>query len=191
MVIGTFAYCGSGQDTLADGFCKYKKFKKISLGDVIRNIADARNLPHERIILQSIREECDAKYGRNYIPEIIVDQVKRLRDYNIILTGIRTMEEFEIFKIELNMFLMFVYADENIRLNRMLKRAEQKDEKSFELLKLRMDKELILFDYGTLKRNADYIYNFNMQLSDYVLNESRIICSLYREIKLKMEGKKS
>ncbi len=190
MVIGTFAYCGSGQDTLADGFCKYKGFRKISLGDVIRNIADARNLPHERIILQSIREECDAKYGRNYVPEIIIEQVKNMCNDNIILTGIRTIEEFKIFKKQLNFFLLFVYADENIRLHRMLKRAEQKDEKSFSLLKKRMDKECALFDYEELKQYSDYTYNFNMQLSDYVLNENKIIFSLYREIRAKMEGKK-
>ena len=57
MIIGTFAYCGSGQDTLADGFCKYKGFIKYSLGDVIRQIANERNLPQKR----------DGLYSQNYI----------------------------------------------------------------------------------------------------------------------------
>ena len=36
MILGTFAYCGSGQDTLADSFCELLGFKKYSMGDCIK-----------------------------------------------------------------------------------------------------------------------------------------------------------
>lgn len=137
MIIGTFAYCGSGQDTLADGFCKYKGFIKYSLGDVIRQIANERNLPQKRDVLQTIRLECDAVHGKNYIPRIILSQIKARSNGNIILTGIRTIQEYEVFKRQLNMILLFVYAEEGVRYSRMLNRAEQKDESTLESLKER------------------------------------------------------
>lgn len=182
MVIGTFAYCGSGQDTLADGFCKYKGFIKYSLGDVIRNIAKERNLPQTREILQSIRKECDEKYGRKFIPETVIGQISREKAEQIIITGIRTVEEYEIFKERLGMKLIFVYANQSIRLQRMLNRGAEKDGKSISELVYRMEVENSLFDYEKLEKKADYIFNFEMVLENYLQSEEKIIHSLYNEL---------
>lgn len=182
MVIGTFAYCGSGQDTLADGFCRYKGFQKFSLGDVIRDIARERNLPYKREILQKIREECDQIYGREFIPEKVMRKIKATQGDKIVITGIRTMEEYLYFKSRLNMILVFVYADTKLRFRRMLKRADEKDETSFSELKKRMDKENQLFDYKELIYCADIKYSFNMGLDEYLSNEKYIIDSLLSQI---------
>jgi len=91
MVLGTFAYCGSGQDTLADGFCKFKGFKKYCLGDVIREIADRRNLSYERENLQMIRKECDKLYGREYVPLKLFEKIQFHEEENIIITTIHNL----------------------------------------------------------------------------------------------------
>lgn len=182
MVIGTFAYCGSGQDTLADGFCRYKGFQKFSMGDIIRNIAKERGLPPKRENLQKIREECDAVYGRDFTPKQIVSQICLTENQNIIITGIRTMEEYLYFKSQLNMILVFVFADEKIRFLRMLKRAEEKDEANLLELKKRMDREEELFDYEQLRQRADITFVFNMNLSQYLDEEQTIVDSLFRSI---------
>ena len=178
MVIGTFAYCGSGQDTLADGFCRYKGFQKFSLGDIIRNIAKERGLPPKRENLQKIREECDAVYGRDFTSKQIVNQISLTENQNIIITGIRTMEEYLHLKSQLIMILIFVFSDEKIRFQRMLKRAEEKDEANLLELKKRMDKEEELFDYEQLKQCADITFVFNMYLSLYMKKEKEIVESL-------------
>lgn len=182
MIIGTFAYCGSGQDTLADGFCKYKGFIKYSLGDVIRQIANERNLPQKRDVLQTIRLECDAVHGKDYIPRIILSQIKARSNDNIILTGIRTIQEYEIFKRQLNMILLFVYAEEGVRYSRMLNRAEQKDESTLESLKERMRTEELMFDYKLLIKHTDIRFNFNCTLNNYLENEHEIVDRLYLKI---------
>lgn len=186
MVIGTFAYCGSGQDTLADGFCRYKGFQKFSLGDVIRDIAIERNLPLKRENLQQIREECDQLYGREYVPKQAMEKIRFAVDKgcDIIITGIRTIEEYQFFKKHLNMFLLFVYADKEIRFQRMINRACEKDEKNLIDLEKRMNKEAKLFDYIELEKLARLSYNFNAKLEEYLKEEEKTIDLLFFEIKM-------
>lgn len=182
MVLGTFAYCGSGQDTLADGFCKFKSFKKYCLGDIIREIADRKNLSHERVNLQIIRKECDKLYGREYVPLKLLEKIQLHEEENIIITGIRTIQEYHLFKEKLNLVLLFVYADEEIRFNRMLRRSDVKDENSLDLLQLRMNTENKLFDYERLERYADVRYDFNISLEEYIHSEKNIIFQIYNDI---------
>lgn len=183
MVIGTFAYCGSGQDTLADGFCKYKGYVKYSLGDVLRDIARKRNLPLKRDVLQSIRKECDQKYGRTFIPNIIIKKIFQNKDDKVIITGIRTIEEYELFQQALGMILIFVSADEQIRYQRMLKRAEEKDSATIDELNRQMEREAHLFDYELLEEHKDYEYRFDMLLDDYLKNENRIVSSILDDVR--------
>lgn len=178
MVIGTSAYCGSGQDTLAEGFCIHRGFQKFSLGDIIRDIARERKLPCKRENLQKIREECDRTYGREFVAEQTMRKIKCEFREDIVITGIRTIEEYLFFKNRLNMVLIFVYADKKIRFQRMIKRADEKDETNVLELQKRMAKEIELFDYKELERYADIRYVFNMDLEDYLNEEKQVIDSL-------------
>ena len=140
MIIGTSAYCGSGQDTLADGFCRFG-YIKYSLGDFLRGIAKKKNIAPTRVNLQMIREQCDKRYGREYISKQMLNEIKRCNNENIVITGFRTKEEYIIFKNELDMKLIFVYANKDIRYSRMIKRAEIKDELLITELEKRMKKD--------------------------------------------------
>lgn len=184
MVLGTFAYCGSGQDTLADGFCKYLGFTKYCMGDIIREFASARKLPLQRKILQNIRVEINSKYGRNFVPESIVERINKAEKptNNVIITGIRTIEECSILRGELGMKLIFVYADENIRYLRMLKRKDEKDEENLSELKKRMERENEMFDYVQLQEQALYKFDFNMPLDVYKIIEKNIVQKIYVEM---------
>lgn len=183
MVIGTFAYCGSGQDTLADGFCKYRGYVKYSLGDVIREIARERNLPLKRDVLQSIRKECDQKHGRTFVPTLILKRILQKNDDKVIITGIRTIEEYELFKQTLGMILIFVSADEQIRYQRMLKRAEEKDSATIDELNRQMEREIHMFDYELLEKHKDYEFRFDMLLDDYLKNEKAVVSTVLDDVR--------
>lgn len=187
MIIGTFAYCGSGQDTLADSICAHKNYMKYSLGDVFRNIARSRGLSQSREVLQSIRIEYDQKYGRSYVPRHIVEMVNGVNQNcknvnDIIITGIRTVEEYDIFNRELGMHLLFVYANKDVRYSRMLRRADEKDATSIESLKHSMSMEERLFDYKELEILADYRFDFSMRLEAFKKSEEAIVDSIIRHM---------
>lgn len=182
MVIGTFAYCGSGQDTLADSFCRYRGYKKYSMGDVFRNIAIKHNMPQTREVLQLIRIEYDKKYGRSFAPEQILKIIQKDSYDHIIITGIRTMEEYRIFKDKLNLVLIFVYADSQTRFIRMLKRGEEKDCNTASELRCRMEQEIQLFDYNELEKVANVKFNFGMNLQEYRIQEKEVIQKLEERV---------
>lgn len=182
MIIGTFAYCGSGQDTIADGLCKYKGFVKFALGDVLRDIATHRHLPHSRDVLREIRREYDTKFGRRYIPERLIEMIRKEEHKNVVITGIRTIEEYELFRKTFGMLLVFVYANEEIRLQRMLKRKEAKDCKTISSLREDMEEEFNLFDYKLLEGLYDYCFNFEMDIQTYLNSEQAIVETFYETI---------
>lgn len=182
MVIGTAAYCGSGQDTLADGFIKYKGFVRYSLGDVFRNMAMEKNLLQTRENLQNIREECDRKYGRTYVADKIVREIRDKKDPYVIITGIRRKEEYNIFKRQLGLVFIFVYADEAIRFERMLCRGMTRDGKTLLEIRTCMARENQMFDYGFLRDHADMEFNFNMKLDRYLNTEFDIVTNLYKKL---------
>ena len=182
MVIGTFAYCGSGQDTLADSICRLLGYQKYSTGDILRNIAESRKLRETRTVLREIRKECDNKYGKSYIPNIITNDILSRQKTDAVITGIRTVEEYEIFKEKLDMKLIFVFADEDIRLQRMLNRKSEKDASSLDELKEQMKIEKSLFDYEKLESLADYIFQFNMPLFEYQMREAQIVQGIITEV---------
>ncbi len=191
MVIGTFAYCGSGQDTLADSFCRYRNYKKYSMGDVFRNIACDRSLQPTRDVLQMLRIEYDKKYGRTFAPEQILKIIQRDNCNRVIITGIRTLEEYYIFKNRLDLRLIFVYAEPRTRLVRMLRRGEKKDCNTVCELRRKMEKENELFDYRKLEEVADIKFDFGMNIQEYRESEQEIIRELEERIyKLYVENKR-
>lgn len=178
MVIGTFAYCGSGQDTLADSMCRLFGYKKYCIGDIIRQIAIREKLPLTRDNLRQIRIKYDLKYGREYFPRIIADQIISDNYNNVVITGIRTMQEYHIFKKIFDIKIIFVYADEKIRYKRMLNRKSEKDESNIDLLKIQMEKEKQMFDYEDLLTVIDCKFDFSMDLESYMSKEYEIVNSL-------------
>lgn len=191
MVIGTFAYCGSGQDTLADSFCRYRNYKKYSMGDVFRMIACKRQLVPTRDVLQMLRVEYDKKYGRTFAPEQILEIIQRDNYNRIIITGIRTMEEYHIFKNKLDLRLIFVYTEPRTRFIRMLRRGEKKDCNTVYELRCKMEKENELFDYCKLEEVADIKFDFGMNIQEYRESEQEILRDLEERIyKLYVENKR-
>lgn len=188
MVIGTFAYCGSGQDTLADSICKLHGYKKYSIGDYIRNIAENRNVSKTRINLRKIRREYDERYGRFYLPNELIHQIQNDNCKNVIITGMRTIEEYTLFKEAMNIKLIFVYADEDVRYKRMLKRHSEKDEFEIHLLQKQMEAEKNMFDYDKLEKRYDIFFDFNMVLEEYIKCEVEIIDSLLLRLAQSKKG---
>lgn len=175
MVIGTAAYCGSGQDTLADSICSIYGMKKYSMGDMVRKLAEEQGKPQDRSTLRSIRRNCDKLYGREYFPQMLVETIRDSGSKNCIITGLRTMEEYRLFHQAFDFRFVFLDALENIRLTRMLLRREEKDENTVEALRQQMEAESRLFDYKELEKVADVHFDFSMDINTYKAHKEEVV----------------
>lgn len=172
--IGTAAYCGSGQDTLADEICRLYNFQKYSIGDYFKQLAYERNVIPTRENLQKIRIEIDEYHNRDFIPIQISDYLLTLNK-NTIITGLRTTNELNIFRNKLNLYFIFVFADKDIRYQRILNRNDTKDPKTLADI-IRQEKiELDLFDIQTLEDRCDFKFIFNQTLDEFILKSTDLI----------------
>lgn len=174
IVMGTAAYCGSGQDTLADEIVKRYGFTKYSMGDFIRAIAKDRSIKLSRENLQMIRKELDGKFDRSYIPTQIAGKIL-VNNRNIVITGLRTLEELAIFKKKLDLYFIFVFADKEIRFQRLLNRATDRDPVSRESFEKQCESESRLFDVAELEKQCDYHLECNMNLEEFQANAGKIL----------------
>ena len=177
LVIGTSAYCGSGQDTIALELAKIYQFSVFSMGDVFRKIAFEQGISSTRANLQKIRMEYDKKYGRYYFPKVLSEKILQTSQ-NAIITGIRTREEVDIYKSQFKFFLVFVYADEMVRCERLIKRNFPRDPKNFQEFLLQSKREIELFDIEYLRQVSDYRIACNMSLYELQENLFSVISDL-------------
>ena len=166
IIIGTSAYCGSGQDTLADAIVKKYGFEKHSLGDFLREMAQNRGIKPSRENLQMIRKELDKQFGRSYIPERIAERILN-NGKDAIITGLRTLEEYSIFKEKLGMYFIFVFADKEIRFKRLMSRATDRDPSGREEFEKQNASELAMFDVAELEKKCDFRFVCNMTLEEF------------------------
>ena len=182
MVIGTAAYCGSGQDTLADTICSMYGMVKYSMGDMVRKLAAEQGKQQDRSTLRAIRRECDKLYGRMYFPRMLVDEIMESGNKDCMITGLRTMEEYQLFRRVFDFHFIFLNAQENIRLMRMLQRKEEKDENTIEALRKQMEAECALFDYEELEDIADLQFDFSMNISSYNAHKETIVAEIMKKL---------
>ena len=112
----------------------------------------------------------------------MVDKIIASGNQNLVVTGLRTMEEYELFNRTFDFRLIFLDAKEHIRLNRMLKRREEKDEETISKLKKQMIEENELFDYKKLAEVADIYFDFSMDISVYRRNELVIVAQILEKL---------
>lgn len=174
LILGTFAYPGSGQDTFAAELAKRRAIDVYSTGDAIRSIARERGLPFTRENLQDIRREVDRNHDRYFLPLELTKQIKE-SDTDAIITGIRTREEYETFKGNFEFYLFFVYADELTRYQRLVKRAEAKDPTTFEEFIRQSDVESAMFDLRFLESVCDYTLDCGMSIDAFLHDFDSII----------------
>lgn len=121
--------------TLASSFAKELNIPVISMGDKIREIVkgDASKYIFE------IRE----KFGKDIFARKCEEEIKRI-NRDLIVEGIRCIEEVEYFKKIGEVYLVAIHASPRTRFERALKRKREDDPSNFEDFKARDLRELKL-----------------------------------------------
>jgi len=133
--------------TLAASFAKEKGFHVISMGDKVREISKGEA---SKFIFE-IRE----RKGRDVIARMCEEEIRKVNK-DVVIEGIRNMEEIEYFKKLGDVKIIAIHASPKTRFKRGINRGREDDPKNFDDFKKRDERELNL-GIGNVIALADYV----------------------------------
>ena len=152
-VIGFCGLAGSGKTTAIEAISDLGII--ITMGDVIRQEAKNRNIKPVDENLGKIAKELREKYGHEIIARKCVELIRNFKRDLIIVDGVRSIVELNVFRKYWKFPLIATVIDEEIRFKRLYERARSDDPKTIDKLRER-DKREISFGLNDLIDKAEY-----------------------------------
>ena len=134
MIIGAVGKNATGKDYLLGYISEKYGIPMISMGDIVRDIATREGLEHNRDNLHYISEKYMSQ-DKYYFTKATIEKIKSMNVKNILVSGIRPLEDVVYFKeiYGSDFFLVRVQiSDDMDRFSRMLKRHSQRDPLTFD-----------------------------------------------------------
>ncbi len=133
------------------------KYSEI-LSEILFNLKIKNNRKNLQILSQILREN----FGQDILEIGILKKIRNSKNKIIILDGIRRKDDILKIRSEYNLFLIFIDADLSVRIQRIIERAEKKDDAEKDIEKLKEEdkhnSDVTVFD---LKKEADFIIDNN------------------------------
>ncbi|MEM0161477.1 MAG: nucleoside monophosphate kinase [Thermoproteota archaeon] len=134
---------GAGKSTVSNLIMEEYNLPVISMGDCVREEARKRGIKEDAKSMQEFIVELRRKYGPGIVAELTTKKIEKLNQKFIVVDGLRSKEELEIFKRNFKRILLLVIvASIEKRLKRLLMRHRVDDPKTLEELKARDEVEL-------------------------------------------------
>lgn len=121
-IIGLAGTNGAGKDTLGDLRFSRHNARKVSLSDILRNVADERGLSHEREHLSAISTELSAKLGAGALSAMTIHNFQETRASNeagLSIVSIRRPDEGRTIQ-DAGGALIWIDAAQDIRYRRVV-----------------------------------------------------------------------
>ena len=170
-VIGFCGLPGSGKSTVLKAIADLGTI--VTMGDVIRNEANHRNIDPSDENLGKIALELRKNYGPEVIAEKCVNLIKKLDCDLVFIDGLRSMAEVMVFRKYWKFPLIVTIIDEKIRYERLSNRKRPDDPNSLREIWDRDQRE-IKFGLNEVIENANYKINNNLSEVD-VQQETRAL----------------
>ncbi len=136
MIIGLTGTMGSGKAEVAKYLAR-KGFEHFVYSDILREIAEQRDINPTRINLQKLGNEIKKKANGILSKKIS----RKIKKENAVVDGIRNMDEIREFRKRKDFYLIAITAPQRIRYERIRKREREGDPTSFKDFKKLDNKE--------------------------------------------------
>lgn len=134
-VYGVIGRNGSGKDEVVDYLRDRYGIPKISVGDVVREVADQEGLEPTRENLQEIADRYRSHYGEDCFIKEIVRRIEKRDWQSAGITGIRTPEDVSTLRERYGEGLILIHVrvkDTRVRFQRVRERGEARDPRSYD-----------------------------------------------------------
>jgi dephospho-CoA kinase len=158
-IIGVIGKNGSGKDEVLKYLRDTYNVPFLSTGDIVRGIAAKEGKEPTRPNLQAISDKYFKERGEGCFVRMVVDKIRENGWEVAGISGVRSPKDVDILRGELgrDFVLVDVYiSDSHVRFERMLKRGEGRDVKSYDQFVQQDKAEEKLFDIEKAAANADY-----------------------------------
>ena len=129
-VVGVVGFNGSGKDEVVNYLHQKYEVPLISVGDIVREIAEEEGKGATRDNLDEITRRYFAQYGQGYFLKLVIDKIRRNKWDSAGISGIRSPEDVralkKAFKDDFILVHIFV-TDPRVRYQRMQTRGSQRD----------------------------------------------------------------
>lgn len=134
---------GAGKSTVSNFIMEEYKFPVISMGDCVREEARKRGIKEDAKSMQEFIVDLRRKHGPGVVAELAIKKIEELNEGVVIVDGLRSKEELEIFrKTFKKILLLIIVASLETRLKRLSIRRRTDDPKTLEELRARDEVEL-------------------------------------------------
>ena len=185
MIIATVGKNASGKDYFLDFISKEFGVPLLSIGDVVRELADIEGVEKTRENLHAVSHKYMSTYGQDFFPKKLIEKINALGTDTVLVSGIRPPSDVETFKAAFGdqFFLVAIVVDsDRVRYERTRARGSARDNVTFEQF-LELDKhEEEMFHTSVTMGMADYTFNRG-EYSDEEYHEK--IRKFYKEYFLK------
>ena len=166
-IMGVSGLAGSGKSFVSELATK-RGAMIISMGDIIREEAKKRGESTGETA-ENLRKE----HGQYIVAELTVKKIKKLLDEgldkSIVVEGIRSPYEVTMFKENFSDFIILsIFANQEIRFERIKARKREDDATTFDEFKIREDRELN-FGIGDVVSLSDKIIINESDLDSYLI----------------------
>ncbi len=157
-IICILGLIGSGKDEVANYLEKKYGYKKIVMGDIVREFSRKEGLEPTRENLQTVQKKYRDKYGQLFFSDEVVRRTKGNKWEKAVIVGSRRPEETKFFKEHFgkDILMLLIEAEPEKRFRRLEKRGRENDPKTFEEFQKQDRNEFVCFEFDRSFRHADY-----------------------------------
>lgn len=161
MIIAAVGKNASGKDYFLEYIAKEFDVPFLSVGDIVRELAEAEGLEKTRENLHATSQKYMSKYGQDFFPKRLIEKIKEKGYKDVLISGIRPPSDVENFKEAFGdeFFLVAIVVEsDRQRWERTVARGSERDHVTFEeFLKLDEQEEKLFHTSRTMSM-ADYTF---------------------------------
>jgi len=179
-IFGAIGRIGSGKDAVVDYLSEKYNLPSVSVGDIVRKMAEEKGLSLSRENLEQIASESIRKHGKEFFMKRVIEHIREKGWNRAGVTGIRTPDNVRYLKQEMgeNFILFHVYIDDpHIRYKRLTRRGREGDPQSYH-------------DFLEQDHNEEETFHIKQAaaMADYSLDNSGTLKDLHSQIDEIMPG---
>ncbi len=141
LIIGITGMPGAGKSTAAKELGK-SGLNVVAMGDMIREETRRRNLYPDDKNMGSVMRELREKFGTSAVAELTLRSVRSMNVETIVVDGIRSMAEVELFRVNNDVKVLAIWASPRRRFELLRARGRTDDPLTVESFNSRDEREL-------------------------------------------------